>query len=136
MREDLVFDNRCSSDERPGTAVYVDGGAAPSVVTMDHVTIAGHRCPFTASAGAAILVEARSRLTVRDTIIWDNSGDFATLDDGSYTVSNSITTARGPGNRNADPMFVDPEKGNFHLKPDSPAIGAASDRTNLGAYPR
>ena len=77
MREDLLFANGCPTDDSaPATALYVDGGAAPSVVTLDHVTIAGHNCPFAAPTGAAILVEAGSKLTVKNSIIWDNSREF------------------------------------------------------------
>ena len=135
MREDILFANGCSSDQRSGAALYVDGGAAPSVVTLEHVTIAGHDCRFTAPAGAAILVEARSKLTVRDSILWGNSRDFETLG-ASFTIENSITTEKGKNNRAADPLFVDAAKGDFHLKPGSPAIGAASKGANLGAYPK
>ncbi|MGE3907791.1 MAG: hypothetical protein AB7K36_00460 [Chloroflexota bacterium] len=136
MREDLLFGNGCSTDERSGTALYLDGGAGPSIVTIEHVTIAGHNCPFAAPSGAAILVEASSKLTVKDSIIWDNTRDFQTLDNGSFTAENSITSASGNGNRAADPLFVDPANGDFHLKPGSSAIGLASDKTNAGAYPK
>jgi hypothetical protein len=105
-------------------------------VTLDHVTIAGHNCPSDAPAGAAILVEASSKLTVKDSIIWGNSGEFQTLDNGTYTVENSITTESGKGNISADPQFVDPANADYRLRPGSSAIGAASDRTNLGAYPK
>jgi hypothetical protein len=135
MREDLIFGNGCPTEERSGMAVYVDGGAGPSVVTLDHVTIVGHNCPFPAPAGAAILVEASSRLTVKDSIIWGNSGEFQTLDNGSYTVESSITTVTGKGNVAADPQFVDPANADYHLRPGSPGVGAASNRTNVGAYP-
>lgn len=116
-------------------ALYVDGGAGPSIVTIEHVTIADHGCPFAAPAGAAILVENKSKLTVRNSIIWGSGPDFQTLD-GSFTVENSITSEPGKGSRSDDPQFVDPARGDYRLRPGSPAIGAASDRSNLGAYPR
>ncbi|MEO8696463.1 MAG: right-handed parallel beta-helix repeat-containing protein [Acidimicrobiales bacterium] len=137
MREDLIFANACPSDDaRSGTAVYVDGGAAPSVVTLDHVTIAEHNCPFAAPAGAAIQVENLSKVTVKDSILWNNSREFQTLDKGTFTIQNSITTVSGSGNKSTDPQFVDPASGDFHLKPGSSAIGAASNKTNAGAYPK
>ena len=33
----------------------------------------------------------------------------------------------------ADPMFVDVKKGDFHLRAGSPAIGAGKDGVNVGA---
>ena len=135
MREDLLFNNACPSEERSGTALYIDGGEAPSVVTIEHVTIAGHNCRFAAPAGAAILVEAESRLTVKDSILWDNTREFQTLLKGRFTVETTISKESGNGNKPADPQFVDPAKGDFHLKQGSPAIGAGANRSNLGAYP-
>jgi len=35
----------------------------------------------------------------------------------------------------ADPLFVDPEKGDFHLRPASPCIGKGMDGVDMGAYP-
>ncbi|MFN8633050.1 MAG: hypothetical protein U0893_04285 [Chloroflexota bacterium] len=136
MREDLLFANGCPTEDTSGVALYVDGGEGPSIVTLDHVTIADHNCPAAATAGAAILVENLSKLTVKDTIIWGNSREIQTLDKGTFTVESSIATVSGRGNRAVDPRFVDPAKGDYHLQPGSPAIGAASNRTNLGAYPR
>jgi len=34
----------------------------------------------------------------------------------------------------ADPLFVNPEEGDFHLQPQSPCIGAGTDGKNIGAY--
>ena len=131
-----TFANGCPSEPRSGVALYVDGGEAPSVVTMDHVTIANHNCPAAAPQGAAILVEAESTLTVRNSILWGNTKEFDTLLKGKYTVANTITGQSGNGNKSGDPQFVDPANGNFHLKPGSPAIGGGTNNTNMGAYPK
>ncbi|MGD9932309.1 MAG: hypothetical protein AB7T37_01210 [Dehalococcoidia bacterium] len=128
MTEDLVFANSCSSGGQSGAALYVDGGEAPSVVSLDHVTIAEHNCPFEAPSGAAILVEDKSKVTVRNSILWGNSREFQTIS-ASFTIEDSITTEKGKGNKAVDPQFVDPSRADYHLKSGSPAAG-------LGAYPR
>ena len=69
-------------------------------------------------------------------IIWANTREFDTLDKGTYTVENIVTTVSGKGNIKDDPQFVDPAKGDYKLKPGSKAIGAGSSSTNLGAYPK
>ncbi|MBC7832299.1 MAG: hypothetical protein H7Y62_09805, partial [Hyphomicrobium sp.] len=46
----------------------------------------------------------------------------------------SIKVTFGAGNiAPADPRFVAPDKGDFRLQSDSPAVGKASDGSNLGA---
>jgi len=53
------------------------------------------------------------------------------------TVNRSILPAPwqllGEGNLNANPLFIS-DKGNFHLKPNSPAIGAGPCNLDIGAY--
>lgn len=39
-----------------------------------------------------------------------------------------------PTDISADPLFVDPESGDYHLQPGSPCLGAADDGSDLGMY--
>jgi hypothetical protein len=136
MSEDLLYANGCPAGVDSGVALFVDGGVAPSVVTVDHVTIADQVCPAAEPQGSAIFVLDGSQLTIRDSIIWGNTREFDTGLGGTYSVETTITTEPGTGNRAVDPQFVDPANGDYHLRPGSPAIGAGSGGTNLGAYPR
>ncbi|MGE3149238.1 MAG: right-handed parallel beta-helix repeat-containing protein, partial [Pseudorhodoplanes sp.] len=53
----------------------------------------------------------------------------------AFTQDGGIRIHLGPGNIDPiDPRFVAPGQADFRLKPGSPAIGRASDGTNLGAY--
>lgn len=163
MRHDLLVANRCPGDSRHGAALYVDGGpGGPSRVTAEHLTIAQHVCPAPAPGGAAILVEASSTLSLKNSILWGNTREFASYSGGSYAISYSITTQAGTGNRALDPRFVSTAEGDYHLQSagghfsaggwvvdarTSPAIDAGDPaspfagepapnggRANLGAY--
>lgn len=162
MRNDLVVRNRCPTGSRSAAALYVDGGpGGASNVTVENATIADHACPGTPQ-GAAVVVEEGSILAVRNTILWGNSREFATLSGGSVSVSYSISSQPGTGNRAANPLFVDASGGDYHERstgghysagvwvPDavtSPAVDAGDPtgiptmesqpnggRVNLGAF--
>ena len=151
MRNDLLVANRCPGDSRNGAALYVDGGpGGPSRVTAEHLTIAQHVCPAPAPGGAAILVEASSTLTLKNSILWGNTREFASYSGGSYAISYSITTQAGTGNRALDPRFVSPATGDYHLQStggryspggwvvdarSSPAIDAGDPASSYAAEP-
>lgn len=163
MRNDLLVANRCPDDSRNGAALYVDGGpGGASRVTAEHLTIALHVCPAPAPGGAAVLVEAGSTLTLKNSILWGNTREFASYTGGSFAISYSITGQAGTGNRALDPRFVSPATGDYHVQSagghfspggwvidarTSPAVDAGDPasayanepapnggRVNLGAY--
>lgn len=159
MRNDLIFDNRCPQDARSGAAIYLDGGAAPSMLEIENATIADHHCSGNAPA---IYIEDGSQAVLKNSILWGNSGEFGVVSGGGYGISYSTTQQPGQGNLALDPLFASPASGDYHLRSSagrytsggwvvdvasSPAIDAgdpASDyslettpnggRINLGAY--
>jgi parallel beta-helix repeat protein len=54
--------------------------------------------------------------------VWDNHPNYT----GELVTSTDLQ---------ADPCFVDAEHGDYHLRPDSPCIGAGIDGEDLGAFP-
>lgn len=159
MRNDLIFANRCPQDARSGAAIYLDGGAAASVLEIENATIADHHCSGNAPA---IYIEGGSQAGLKNAILWGNSGEFGLDSGGGFSIAHSITQQPGQGNLALDPLFADPASGDYHVRStagrytlagwamdavSSPAIDAgdpASDyaletapnggRINLGAY--
>jgi len=94
----------------------------------------------------------RSRVTITNNIITDNGyhsslcsgigGDKDSFYDISYNdVWNNRNNYRcygkcsaGVGDISKDPLFIDPENGDFHLKSNSPCKGAGKDGAEMGAY--
>ena len=150
-----VYDRNC------GGNVLLDGGSEGSAATratFDHVTNIGALEVGCGAPGIGVFVDtndgfAADTYSVTNSIFWGNAPekDFATscakgcaaikvsvsssLMQLKYTKDGGIGIALGKGMIAAvDPQFVDPGKGDFRLKPGSPAAGKASDGTDLGAF--
>lgn len=68
-------------------------------------------------------------LTVLNTILWGNSSaDFqgVTPDQVHFSITSQAGFAGVNGNVTADPKFVDPAAGDYHLQSGSPAIDAGT----------
>jgi hypothetical protein len=83
-----------------------------------------------AATGGGIFCDQTSILNVVNSIFW---GDSASVNGHEIVLAGSIFSVTytdvmggfsGNGNINADPMFVDPENGDFHLQEGSPCIDA------------
>jgi hypothetical protein len=151
LDHERIHHNVCVDDTTTGgVGVYVDGyDQVGSRVEIRSSTIAGNGCRTT-QGGNALYVEAGSRVTVRDSILWGNGGDDI-LSDATSTAILATTLSEEPiegeGNLSADPLFVDLDAGDLHLRAGSPAIDAADPsspferepapnggRADLGAY--
>lgn len=100
-----------------------DGGSSPLIV---HCTFAKNQAD---EEGAAIYqgTGPANNPRVIGSILWGNRcdngpADFFNWHDNDPTVTGSCIQSGypGEGNISVDPQFVDPEKGNFRLRPDSP----------------
>ncbi|MBT3231719.1 MAG: T9SS type A sorting domain-containing protein [Calditrichaeota bacterium] len=104
---------------------------------LTHVTISGNAAE---NGGGGLVLHERSEPVIINSIFWDNEpqecyftengnpniltisySDFEGGQDGIITNNNGEVGWR-EGNINADPMFVDPENGDFNLSGDSPCI--------------
>ena len=127
----LVYANNPSS---PGIYVYQD----MANVTIDNCTVYGHN--------QAVRIRTRAAAAITDCVLAHEAGSigvFSATDctaDITYTDVYGFSTpyrdcSPGTGCISADPLFVDPAAGDFHLAAGSPCIGTASDSDDMGYRP-
>ena len=122
------------------TAAY--GGGMYNFVSSPTVT----NCTFSGNSasvfGGGILNLVGGSATVTNCILWNNSPNEINR---PATVSYSDVAGgfAGIGNIDADPLFVDPDNGDYHLSPGSPCIDAGDNSavpkdivTDLDGNPR
>jgi len=114
-----TFVNTLITDNPGRQAVHLNNAA----ITLTHVTVSGH------GEWGGVLIGTSSTGTVLNSIIWEEEGEDLFLD-GTSTATISYSDLEdgvytGTGNISADPRFVDPPSGDYHLGVGSPAIGAA-----------
>lgn len=89
-------------------------------------------CTFSsnsATAGGGGMSNGGASPTVTNCILWDNGGEI--YSDATSTPMVTYCDIQGgyagDSNIDADPMFVDPAGGDYHLRPDSPCIDMGSN---------
>ncbi|MCD6161593.1 MAG: T9SS type A sorting domain-containing protein [candidate division Zixibacteria bacterium] len=121
------------------TVCGVDGGGIinhRSHLTAANNTIVGNRA---SRQGGAIWARQGINDTLINNIIRDNEAD-----EGSqiYELQETLTVIYsniedgwpGEGNIDADPLFCEPDTGNFYLAENSPCVGTGFNGANMGAY--
>jgi hypothetical protein len=119
LENELVYANSCS--DIGGAAIYVDG-YGPNVGSRARIvnsTIASHGCPRSTFGGSGVFAERDSSVEIENSIFWGNGGDDFFADPSSRIVARYTTSEEriaGVGNQQRDPLFVDPARGDFHLR--------------------
>jgi len=93
--------------------------------TVVNCTFVGNEAKF---GGGICSRNAAFLSTITNCILWANSPDEISNDSRSPMVTYCDVKGGydGEGNIDADPLFVDPENGDFHLSPGSPCIDAGT----------
>ena len=132
----VIADNVCGVD---GGGVRNTGSA---LIVLKHCTIAGN----TSTTGGGVYNEHSGKVSLLSSIVWANSAPEIDMEIG--TISNAWTCLNWPtlgfGSINTDPLFTDPEAGDYTLLSTSPCIdgsdpGSPLDpdgtRADMGAFP-
>lgn len=136
--------------------VYGGAGIACRNLSLPYIGNCTISLNSASNEGGGIYCGHGSSATVTNTILWNNSGTpgpeiclYSTADPSSLTISYSdvkdglssvfvetgCTLNWGDGNINADPLFVDPASGDYHLQPCSPCIDAGDPLSDCSTEP-
>ena len=113
----FIVDNH--AEEFSGGFQLAGGGSS----IISNVTVSGN----TSGQGGGIGLAYTSYADITNSIVWNNSGDeidLQTSSDINIIYSNIQGDYDGVGNIDSDPLFVDPEMGNYNLQYGSPCIDA------------
>ncbi|SVC96986.1 uncharacterized protein METZ01_LOCUS349840, partial [marine metagenome] len=122
----VTISGNTASDEGGGIYCY---GSNPSLV---NVTITGNTA---ASNGGGIYCR-ESNPSLVNCILWNDSPQEIYIQSGSVTAtySNIQSGWTGIGNIDANPLFCNPDSGDYSLASNSPALGSGEGGANMGAF--
>ena len=131
INNSLIANNFSSSP--PHNDDTLTGGivAMNSILELDNNTFYGNSGEF---YGGAIHFDTSSSGIITNSIFWENEGPEGIT--GVATITYSIVQGGwdGEGNIDADPLFCNPDSGDYTLATNSPCVGTGEDGENMGAF--
>ncbi len=118
MNNDLVYNNYAEDHTHAGGGIAVDQGTTgtPSYLYVDNCTVAGNYNTQNVE-GNGIYLDANTSVTVKNSIFWNNGGDFKIHPTSTLAVTYSISedTINGNGVLHLNPLFADIAHADYHL---------------------
>lgn len=105
----LIFNNTVAGNT--GNGIFSNGNAPGKVANN---IVAGN-------GGAGVAGNGRAPAMLLNNNVWNNAADYEGCDPGEEDISE-------------DPLFSDPEAGDFSLSPDSPCINSGVSGSEAGAF--
>ena len=114
--------------------------------TLINVTISGNTSG--SGYGGGVQIGNESNTIFVNSILWNNepneigisvdgtvSLDYTDIQGGQDSIfNNNGTITWGIGNIDADPLFCEPDSGNYTLMANSPCVGTGENGANMGAF--
>ena len=122
------------------SAAYFDtamGGGMYNDASSPDLTNCSFASNSADDSGGGMYNASASSPALTNCILWDNTPDQVSNSSSSPVVTYSDVEGGYPGetNINENPLFVDPDNGDYHLGPDSPCIDVGdNDAPNLPLY--
>ena len=129
IKKSLFFSN--ISHCRPGGCgtIYSKG----SIPVFLNVTFVDNMIdnPISGHSATSIFADSTSNISVINSILWNDISDVISDEvQGNIAIIfsdiKSDTTYSGQGNINLDPLFTNPNIGNYNLNPGSPCVDAGT----------
>ncbi len=128
----------CLIIENGDRGIYVSTMSGGGSATIDHCTVADNK------VSGIYCANKDDKTTIANSIFADNKRSLVYDGDGlnlavNYTCLYSTDTdsdeaKSGSNNFRKDPKFMNPEAGDYKLKPGSPCLKAANDGSNMGCF--
>ncbi len=128
LDHELMYGNFTTSPGSSGGAIFLEGSGGGdedlgndvgSIMTITNSTFANNRSNNTeGERGNGAFVDEFSKLTVSNSIFWDNVDDLDVDETSTLTVTYSDVqeTWPGTGNISVEPLFANAAAGDYHLK--------------------
>jgi len=129
-----VFSGILITNNDGGAALRLDGYQGDELDPDDYAKIINIMSTTIAGNSHGIDIDNEVTLNCLNTIYWQQSLVGSGVDNISINYSIIQDGWEGEGNINTNPLFCNPDSGNYTLASNSPALGSGQAGANMGAF--